>query len=83
MVEKKILKICYHDVKIITENEHGLQRLTKHFEEMVTQYSMRSSVEKAKTIVVSSEPRRCELVVNYKVIQQGMEVEYLEGKLSS
>lgn len=44
---------------------------------------MMTSVEKTKTIVILLEPRRCKLIINNKIIEQAMEMEYQEIKVYS
>lgn len=78
--EKKVIKIiCYADNAIIPKSDMIHEYYLKLFKEIAIQFNMINSTEEPK---LSAVLIRCKLVVNNKIIQQMMKMNYLESKKS-
>lgn len=66
----------------MAESEVDRKRLLFRFNAIALQYNMISS-KKTKSLVIAKELIKCKLVVQEKIIEQIVEIEYLDMRTSS
>lgn len=70
--------VCYaDDAVLLADNEDDLQKLVRIFAEEAGAVGMEISINKTKTMVIAREPHRCKIVIDDKIIEQVMEINYL------
>ena len=76
--------ICYaDDLTLVAENENDLWRLVYNFNNVCQKYNLKIAEEKTKSIKISHDPLRCKIVINDRIIEQVIQVDYLGTRLTS
>jgi len=63
--------VCYaEDALLVADKEDDLQRQLHTFHNTAKAYNMKISARKTKCMVISTDPRRCKLIVDGSTLEQ-------------
>ena len=71
------------DATLIADNEDDLQQLLNRFSQSCTQFDLKISSKKTKSLIISKEPLKCTLQVYNTTIEQVMSFNYLSVQITS
>jgi hypothetical protein len=76
--------VCYaDDATLIADIEDDLQRLLTRFSQSCTEFDLKISSKKTKSLIISREPLRCKLSVYNTTIEQVTSFNYLDVQITS